>query len=236
VKKYRAPNGEERLWFEALELEQIVEAELNKAGMMPSPTSPVVDVERFIEYHLKAALDQYADLDQTVLGVTEFFRGETPRIRINKDLTGSAIDDGVSAPGLLGRWRATLAHEAGHVMLHRRLFDVAVGNLNLFGDADQPTPKQLPRCLKALVSYSTVPEWREVQANQAMAALLMPRPLFVSLAREESGQTSSVDLIPLGAVDGVTKRLAERLRVSKQAARIRLATLGLVEPTQQLRF
>ena len=80
MKKFRALDGGERLWFDPGEIDRIMEAELRKASLQPSIEGPVVDVERLIERHLKAALDQYADLDPKVLGLTEFFEGRPPKI------------------------------------------------------------------------------------------------------------------------------------------------------------
>jgi hypothetical protein len=101
-----------------------MEDELHRAGLWPGQDSPAVDVEGFIEGHLKASPDRYAALEGDVLGLTEFRRGATPLVRINQDLTGSAMDGEWCPPGIQGRWRATLAHEASHVVLHRMLFEL----------------------------------------------------------------------------------------------------------------
>jgi len=76
MKSYRAADGTERLWFEAEEIEAIMEDELHKAGLLPSAEHPTVNVEDFIELHLKVKLDQHAILDGDVLGMTEFQKGE----------------------------------------------------------------------------------------------------------------------------------------------------------------
>jgi hypothetical protein len=237
MRRYRGKAGDERLWFEPAEIESMMEAELRKASLMPSESAPVVKLEVFVERHLKVTLDQYAALDPSVLGVTEFFEGKPPRISINEDLTGSALDGESSAPGLVGRWRATLAHEAGHVLLHRSLFEFAVGNMTLFGTERREGGRQLQRCLKREVADAGGSDWREVQANQAMAALLMPKSLFHKLAREQITQLfPGHDAIPAGSEDRIAARLAPVLEVSKQAARIRLLTLGFVEKHAQMKL
>lgn len=235
MKKFRAPDGGERLWFDPGEIDHIVEAELRKASLQPSIEGPVVDVERLIERHLKVALDQYADLDPTVLGLTEFFDGKPPKISINKSLTGSALDEDETQAGVVGRWRATLAHEAAHVLLHRWLFEFAVGNMSLFGDDERTEPRgrQLPRCMKRDASYRPVPDWREFQANEGMAAILMPRTVFLSAARREIEQTFPTGVIPEGQEWRIAVPLARLFKVSKQAATIRLATLKLAPATSQ---
>lgn len=93
MRQYRGPSGDERIWFDPPEIEQMMTSELRKAGLMPTEASPVVKLEAFIERHLKAKLNQYADLEPNVLGVTHFFEGKPPTISINKDLTGSALDE-----------------------------------------------------------------------------------------------------------------------------------------------
>jgi len=235
VKKFRAPDGGERLWFDPGEIDRIMEAELRKASLQPSIEGPAIDVERLIERHLNVALDQYADLDPTVLGVTEFFEGRPPKISINKSLTGSALDEDETQAGVLGRWRATLAHEAAHVLLHRWLFEFAVGNMSLFGSDEhaETQGRQLPRCMKRDASYRPVPDWREFQANEGMAAILMPRTFFLSVARREIEKTFPGGAIPEGQEWRIAVPLARLLRVSKQAAMIRLTTLTLVVPTGQ---
>jgi hypothetical protein len=233
VRYYRGPEGDQRIWFDEPEIEDIAEDELMKAGLLPTPESPVTDLERFVESHLGARLDQYAELDAGILGLTEFLPARPPSISINKDLTGSALDDEDPLPGLRGRWRATLAHEATHVLLHRSLFEFDVNQGHLFRVDELPSAASasLLRCLKRDVGCRAGgADWREVQANRGMAALLMPRGVFGKLARTVLAQPAAQP------VDGGTRRmelvadaLAQQFEVSKQAARIRLATLKLID-------
>jgi Zn-dependent peptidase ImmA (M78 family) len=157
---------------------------------------------------------------------------------INADLTGAALDDEESPLGLQGRWRATVAHEGCHVIFHRCLFNLNASQGTLFdlGDAAEEPPARLQRCLKRDVSYARLAsDWREVQANQGMAALLMPRPVFVAACRAEFtrlGVNRIDQRTPLA--DNLARRMAELFRVSRQAAAIRLGTLNLLSvPGQQ---
>lgn len=219
MRTYRGPEGDERLWFEDDEIELIMEDELRLAGLFPTLAASVVDLESFIERHLKATLDQYADFDRTVLGLTEFRSGNAPNVRINRDLTGSAMDSEWCPPGIQGRWRATLAHEASHIVLHRMLFEINPAQITMF---QAPTSESTVfRCLKRDVAYRDgTRDWREVQANRGMAALLMPKTVFMNAAHEEVTDNSKAGL----AV--ATRRLAERFSVSREATAIRLQTLG----------
>lgn len=220
MKTYRSADGDERIWFEDDEIELIMEDELRRAHLLPTREASVVDVEGFIEGHLKATLDQYADLDPKVLGLTEFRPRKSPSVRINKDLTGSAMDSEWCPPGIQGRWRATLAHEAAHVVLHRMLFELDTNQIAMF-EAPDSRDVLLFRCLKRDVAYRDgASDWREVQANRGMAALLMPKTLFTRIARHEV-----TDRSPAG-IEAAARQLATRFAVSREAAAIRLRTLG----------
>lgn len=231
MNRYRSADGQDRLWFDDDEIERLVEDELRRANLMPTLSSPVTDLERFVESYLGCPLDQYGDLPSDVLGVTAFRRGEKPAITINKSLTGSALDEDDSPPGILGRWRATLAHEACHVLLHRILYELDPHQGELFSSTAEAQP-QLMRCLKRDVGYAARnADWREVQANKGMAALLMSARLFKRVVRQEV-QALGISLssltpgAPTTAV--LVRRVAQQLGVSRQATEIRLRTTGVV--------
>jgi hypothetical protein len=239
VKRYRdRRTGEERLWYVEDEIETIVETELAKAGLLPSLDSPVVNVERFVESHLNVQFDPYATLPAVVLGQTDFRVGERPLVMINADLTDAALDDEDCPLGLQGRWRATVAHEGCHVILHRCLFNLNASQGTLFELSDGPEEpvNRLQRCLKRDVNYARLAsDWREVQANQGMAVLLMPKPVFVAACRAEFHRLG-VERIDqhTSLADTLARRMAELFQVSRQAAAIRMGTLGLLSvPGQQ---
>ena len=231
---YRGPEGDERLWVEMSELEMAMEEQLRDANLLPSVDAPVVDVESFLERHLMVELDQYAPLPAEILGLTEFRATQSPRVLINKDLTGSAMDADWVPPGSPGRWRATLAHEAVHVILHRALFEFNVHQGLLFEERKTSSHKgQMLRCLKREVQFTArSADWKEVQANRGMAALLMPRSVFMSIAKQEIFRHGvAIGRLREGseAEGTIARRLAERFGVSRQAASIRLQTLGFTE-------
>lgn len=122
-------------------------------------------------------------------------------------------------------------------MLHRALFEEPLGQDTLFDLEPQVTPTMM-RCMKRDVSPGRrASDWREVQANQGMAALLMPRKLFSSMAGDERGALELAPFpLPDGSIDAdrLVRKLAARFGVSRQAAEIRLRTLGLVaDPSAQ---
>lgn len=233
MKRYRAPDGSLRIWYRPQEIESIAEEELRRAGLMPGLPATAVDVEQLVEDHLQAELDQYAPLPRDVLGVTEFRSGLPPRVLINRALTEAAFESPDPPPGVLGRWRATVAHEAAHILLHRSLSEPDPAQISLLDPSALEAPIQsqrLFRCLAREVEFGGGRDWREVQANRCMAALLMPRSAFlgaVSRAREGIGLLPGEPL-RAEAMDPLVRKLARWFGVSRQAARIRLAELGLV--------
>ena len=229
------------MWFEEDEIEQIMDDELYKAGMFPDSAYPSVDIESFLEMHLGVKLDLYAELESDVLGETRFIRRSRPLVLIHRDLT-SVVEGKRAFSGELGRWRATLAHEAAHVTLHRMLFEVPFEQEPLF-EAGTPSTPSLLRCLKRNVSFSRVPsDWREVQANRGMASLLMPKRYFSELVRTVAGVRNANDLpakLPIEgstALEDLLREVSSLCGVSMEAARIRFETLGIVRHENQLAF
>jgi hypothetical protein len=215
-------------------IEREVEYHLLHAHLMPVEAGPV-DVEAFLETYLQVHLDQFAELDPDILGVTTVAPGYPPQVLINRDLT-MAADDDTSASGVKGRWRATLAHEAGHVIFHRADLEAAAHQLTLFGPSSDAalTTSPLP-CLKRDFGRTKGVNRREYQANLAMGALLMPRAVFAPTARSLINAFAP----PFTAqhLSVVVQRLAARFEVSQTAARIRLEHLkldGLGERTDML--
>ena len=233
MKEYRSSTGERRLWFDRDEIEAIMEDELHKAGLFPSLSNPIVDLEGLLEIHLRVKLDIHARLDEEVLGATDFPIGKKPLVSINKDLTARAgTEQGLSR--ILGRWRATLAHEAAHVVLHRMLFEVPVEQSSLFSEITKEPGSTLLRCLKRDVSFRRGNyDWKEVQANRGMASILMPARVFQGLVLDFVQADNSGDLfvrIPESGSAGFSDLLLDlsrRCEVSQEAARIRLESLGL---------
>jgi hypothetical protein len=235
---YRRQDGKERLWYEPADIEVMMEAALDKFDLFPTRDNPVVNIESFIA-SLKVRMDQYADLDTNVLGLTEFYSDKPPKIFINRDLTG-AIDDDNTPPGIRGRWRATMAHEASHVVMHRVLFEINHNQENLFRTEPQSDTRQLMRCLKKNVLFrGGGSDWREVQANMGMAALLMPQTLFRELTRDVAAQKGlETNGLSGGSPSAakLTDEMSTLFDVSKQAARIRLETLHVISPARQGQF
>jgi hypothetical protein len=233
MRRYQGKDGRPCLWYGVDEIEDICASALGAAKLLPDVSQPAVDIETFVDGHLGVRFEQYAVLEPDVLGVTEFIEGQAPRIRINRDLTGSALDDDECRLGVLGRWRATLAHEAAHVLLHRVLFPAMRNQMNLFGsDEPEKAEPRLFRSLKRDVSFRyRGGDWREIQANKGMAALLMPKTVFVRVCDQEV-RRQPFSRLPVHAgypeVLDLAVRLSEAFQVSRQAASIRVEHLDVL--------
>ena len=135
--------------------------------LTPVPTGAIVKlIERDAD-----DLDNYADLTaegEGVEGVTYFFRGGKPRVRITKELSEQRHR--------AHRLRMTLAHEYGHVWLHSGLWqettEFAVSH----------------RCRREQIEAKSLVHWMEWQAGYAAAALLMPESRLSLVARACCGE------------------------------------------------
>jgi hypothetical protein len=235
---YPGPDGQPRIWYEPEEIEGISEEELRRAKLTPTLENPVTNLEHLIEIHLKAKLDQYAELPEDVLGVTHFQSRQRIHVSISRTLTESA-EESTPRPGVVGRWRATLAHEASHVILHRYLFDPVLAGTIVSGSSEnKPEYSRLMRCLNKDVASEKpddwnrtrrANDWREVQANMGMAALLMPQRLFKRIAQRQIDELMLSGLTK-GSPSAISlcSAVSEIFQVSKQAASIRLESLAFV--------
>ena|SRR2546429_7171662 len=116
------------------------------------------------------------------------------------------IKDGVPIIGVNSlhhpnRQRFTLAHELGHLELHRAMI-----TSNVHVDKDFPA-------LMRDSNSATGTEQIEIQANQFAAELLMPRTL---IEQALAGKQFDID------DDEPIERLAKKFRVSKQALEYRI--------------
>jgi Zn-dependent peptidase ImmA (M78 family) len=103
------------------------------------------------------------------------------------------------------------------------LFELDPAQIRLFADDGGPG-SLLFRCLKREVYHrSGGRDWREIQANRGMAALLMPKPVFLKAANDDINTGSG------GGLEATARRLAARFSVSREAASIRLKTFGFRE-------
>lgn len=168
-----------------------------------------------------ADLDLYADLTfagADVDGLTNFFPGGKPDVKINSELSGHDYRR--------HRYRTTLSHEYGHVMLHRGLFDGKGASPEMLEDLAR---KVSPVCKRDHMVQAPGKDWMEWQANHCSGALLMPitrlkklvcgyferRGIYGATLKRKSPQAGEL-------IHTVSKAFL----VSGEAARVRLDNLG----------
>lgn len=167
-------------------IERICTQALEQHGLMPDKPSPI-RIDRFIEMHFNLGIE-YADLQKRfgegVMGACRFGReGEVTRILVDLAL---AEDESRIAER---RVRSTLAHEGGHGLLHGPLF------AEMF-EAEEAAGKlvKVERSVGVIADGFACRrigeggagnryDWWEVQANKAMASLLLPRKLVDPMVR-----------------------------------------------------
>lgn len=236
MRTYRSKSGPfpERPFYELAEIETICEAELKRVELLPASPAPV-RIDRFIEKRF-GILPSYEDLDAGLLGFTQFCVNGVEAIVVAK-----ALDDG-SRPAER-RLRTTMAHEAGHGLLHAYLFAFASRPSSLFQDGlASDSPKVLCRdggILGLGQEDGRKPpyRWWEFQANQAMGALLLPRSLVDAALADvlvAPGRLSRRLVMPRESRDVAVRLLSETFDVNPVAARIRLDALYPASQQAQL--
>lgn len=111
---------------------------------------------------------------------------------------------GVNALHHPNRQRFTIAHELGHLQLHREMITTAVH-----------VDKDFPALMRDSTSAKGM-EKIEIEANQFAAALLMPRLMISEVL---AGNQFDID------DEGPLEQLAKKFKVSKQALAYRIRNL-----------
>jgi hypothetical protein len=181
-----------------------------------------VRVDRFVEKRFHV-VPQYEDLPDGVLGYTRFGKSGVEAIVISKvlDAEGGKVAE--------RRVRTTLAHEAGHGLLHAHLFALEGDAPSLFapdsGSKDQILCRDVQGEGKRQPGYDG--RWYEFQANRAIGGLLMPRRLVEAALAPylvPSGSLGALALDQRRSAE-VERALAEVFDVNPIVARIRVGDL-----------
>jgi Zn-dependent peptidase ImmA (M78 family) len=146
-----------------------------------SPPTPLEKIAK-----ARGAVIRYAPLDDELSGMI-YIKDGIPIIGVNS----------LHHPN---RQRFTIAHELGHLELHRARISNEV-------HVDKKFTGELPRLMRDATSAAGT-EDIEIQANQFAAELLMPRA-FIDQAL--AGKQFDIE------DDGPIEELAKKFRVSKQA-------------------
>lgn len=167
-------------------------------------------------------LDLYADLSGEageVEGVTNFFPGRRPKVRVSKNLSND--------PRMTNRLRTTLTHELGHVKFHTFMFDSPTSGF-LFQAGSSPVSN---KCKRDSMLEARQSDWMEWQAGFACGALLMPATALREVVRSfNRGLAIPQGRLTVNSVDGqyLLTAITERFSVSRDAARVRLLQKGVL--------
>lgn len=240
MKIYPCTSGpfSEHPFFTPAEFEQITSDELQKVGLYPDKPEPI-RIERFIEKRFNLS-PRYEDLPEGVLGYTQF-GSQVEAIVISK-----ALEEDQS-PVSCRRVKTTLAHEAGHGLLHAYLFMLAsVKDITPLLTKEFDVDSRRILCRDDIIHgggqgsvqrrYSG--RWWEFQANKAMAALLLPRDLVVEClgALVVDRGSFGEKWIQQGQREAAAQRLVGVFDVNPVVGRLRLETLYPAADEQQLTF
>lgn len=208
-----------RTYYSRDEIDRICVDALESVGLYPRVPEPI-RIDRFIEkrFGVSAA---YEDLGPGILGMTKFGRTGVQAVIVSQRL------DNENSQVSERRIRSTLAHEAGHGLLHEHLF-APDETMPLFGDCTPTGIRVLCRDEPHTGSQTSHQgNWWEYQANRAIGSLLLPRGL-VGIALEEFSISSGglgLTHVDRGRRLEATSCLAETFDVNPVVARIRFDEL-----------
>jgi hypothetical protein len=208
----------EQPFFKPNEIETICEEALRKVELMPSCAEPI-RIERFIEKRF-GLTPEYSALPQGILGYTMFGSSGPSSMVIAQALAdaGTVVAE--------RRINTTLAHEAGHCLLHSHLFALADMPLDLFRDEAVHTEKPKILC-RDVPGGAYDGKWWEFQANAAIGPLLMPAGLVTVIVESwlQKGGLLGIPQLPSGERTAAAQAVSTQFDVNPVAAKIRLEQL-----------
>jgi hypothetical protein len=234
MRVYRATSGpfSERPYYKEEEIESMCTDELSKVGCLPSTPSQI-RIERFIEKRFNIAV-AYEELPIGVLGLIEFGPKGVKRLAVSKSLEDERSRSAER------RIYSTLAHEAGHGLLHAHLFVLGEKPASLFNGDLYPNE---PGILCRGEDIQGVPEqtrkkyeWWEYQANMAIGPLLLPRSLVATAVQPFLVKKGLLGIEGLDQArrEEAVKQLAEIFQVNPIVVKLRLGALFPPAPAGQL--
>lgn len=231
MKTIKRSRRAEQPFFTSTEIDRIAVEELLGVALLPSKPEPI-RIERFVEKRFGLARVSYEELPATVLGYTQFSTKGVEAVFVSRALAedGSRVAE--------RRINSTLAHEAGHGLLHAYLFMLDSFPTGLFENDRDVTPARI-----LCRDNPDVPKrpaydghWWEYQANRMIGALLLPKPLVLAAIGPHlapSGQLGT-PILPESHRGEAARELAELFDVNRPVAEIRLATLCPPGSVEQL--
>jgi hypothetical protein len=225
MRKVPTPSGPFpfQVYFDDLgEIDEICLEALKSQSLLPSKPAPI-RIERFVEKQFRTPL-RYEDLGPDNLGCTIFNSSGA----VEAILVSRSLEEQNSIPARR-RVRSTVAHEAGHGLLHGPLF-MEANSPDLQNGADWKNRRRiLCRSEDILVDTqrSYAGRWWEFQANQAIGSLLLPKSLmnaFLDHSEIKPASFRSGILTPAQR-ESLVKKVALIFNVNPIVVRIRLDSL-----------
>lgn len=218
MRTYRTSSGPftEGVYYPDDEIERICSDALRETGFMPEQPAKV-RIDRFIEKRFGAPII-YESLDSGVLGFTAFGSEGVESVHIAEDTERSIASE--------KRVNSTLAHEAGHCLMHSHLFCVEFNHDRLFSnDPDVSRERILCRdgdTARRASRYDG--RWWEVQANKAIGALLMPQEVLIRFMDPFLEKTGffQIPVLNESRREEAVRAAANAFEVNPAVARIRI--------------
>ena len=217
---FRARSGPflDRYHYTPAEFEAIAAHELRSVDLFPAAAEPI-RVDRFIEKRFNL-VPEYDDLPGGLVGFTRFDSNGPVEVVVSRAL---ADEGGLPAER---RVKSTLAHEAGHILLHGQLFGLQIRSATrplLEEDLDVANQAILCRDDRDNARRYDV-RWWEYQANQMIGALLLPRQLALQALEQlltVRGQFG-IGILERAQREEAVQALADTFDVNTVVARIRI--------------
>lgn len=212
---------DQRLFFTIDEIDRLCVDALKSADLLPWTPQPI-RIDRFVEKHFNCPLE-YKDLGDGILGCTEFSRkGAVILVAV------SDVDEGSHSGER--RLRSTIAHEAGHGLMHASLFIEDGHQKQVIGDNIDFERRRIlcrPSDVGGAGSKAYDGRWWEWQANRAIGGLLLPKRLVSQSLEGLLEKTSALGVATLskksrGAAASV---VADTFEVNPAVAQIRLSEM-----------
>jgi len=221
MKPFRSGPSSKQPYFTPSQIDQICCDELRNESLLPN-SPEAIRIDRFIEKRFRVS-PQYEELPAGVLGFTRFGKNGVKAVVISSalDAEGGKVSE--------RRVRTTMAHEAGHGLLHAHLFALDEIPLHLFDkdshSADQILCRDVQGDEQKARRYDG--RWWEVQANRAMGGLLCPRPLVHEAIKPYLSPAGllGVEVLQESRREESVRALAEIFDVNPIVTRIRINDL-----------